>query len=263
MKTNILSLLGALVLSVSALADTHTLGIYTDGCETPDVVTCPTGTEVSVTATAVLPGSYFVRWSDGSTDNPRVVTVNNDMTLTAEFAQNHTLSIYADGCDAPNVVTCASGTEVSVTASAVLPGSYFVRWSDGSTDNPRLVTVNNDMTLTAEFASAPLTYTITCVAEHAQVEGAGEYDYGEEVTLTITPEEGYLFVQWTDDNTENPRTIVVVGDATYEAICEPQMAMGWEQIETTESGVHKLLEDGIIYILRDGERFTITGSKVE
>ena len=34
-----------------------------------------------------LSGYKFVRWSDGSTDNPHIVLVTEDMTLTAEFAK--------------------------------------------------------------------------------------------------------------------------------------------------------------------------------
>ena len=39
-----------------------------------------------VQAQALL-GYKFVRWSDGSTDNPHIVLVTEDMTLTAEFAK--------------------------------------------------------------------------------------------------------------------------------------------------------------------------------
>ncbi|MDE6440607.1 MAG: leucine-rich repeat protein [Bacteroidales bacterium] len=34
------------------------------------------------------PGYYFVRWDDGNTANPRILTVTEDITLTAVFAKN-------------------------------------------------------------------------------------------------------------------------------------------------------------------------------
>ncbi|MDE6106579.1 MAG: hypothetical protein K2F84_05725, partial [Bacteroidales bacterium] len=34
------------------------------------------------------PGYYFVRWDDGNTANPRILTVTGDITLTAIFAKN-------------------------------------------------------------------------------------------------------------------------------------------------------------------------------
>ena len=47
--------------------------------------------------------------------------------------------------------------------------------------------------------------------------GGGTYDYGTNHQITATPNECYRFVQWSDGNTENPRTITVTGDATYTA----------------------------------------------
>ena len=47
--------------------------------------------------------------------------------------------------------------------------------------------------------------------------GGGTYDYGTNHQITATPNECYRFVQWSDGNTENPRTITVSGDATYTA----------------------------------------------
>lgn len=42
-------------------------------------------------------------------------------------------------------------------------------------------------------------------------------DCGDQATITATPETGYHFVRWNDDNTENPRVIDPTGDATYKA----------------------------------------------
>ena len=51
-----------------------------------------------------------------------------------------------------------------------------------------------------EFAH---TYEIAASAtEGGTVTGAGTYDYGTSVTLTATPNEGYNFVNWTEDGTE-------------------------------------------------------------
>ncbi len=62
-----------------------------------------------------------------------------------------TLTFYADGCGSANVIKCNVGQQVNIMA---VPKEYrhFVRWTDGNTDNPRLVTVTKDMTFTAEFA---------------------------------------------------------------------------------------------------------------
>ena len=62
-----------------------------------------------------------------------------------------TLTLYADGCGSSNVIKCNVGQQVNIMA---VPKEYrhFVRWTDGNTDNLRLVTVTKDTTFTAEFA---------------------------------------------------------------------------------------------------------------
>ncbi len=50
------------------------------------------------------------------------------------------------------------------------------------------------------------------------VTGSGTYDHLAEATLTATPKPHYMFVKWSDENTDNPRTIIVNEDVTYTAI---------------------------------------------
>ena len=66
-----------------------------------------------------------------------------------------------------------------------------------------------------------MTITVTSANESmGTVSGGGEYEFGEEVTITAIPNEGYRFVSWNDGNTDNPRTITVTEDATYIASFE-------------------------------------------
>jgi hypothetical protein len=53
------------------------------------------------------------------------------------------------------------------------------------------------------------------------VSGAGSYDKGETVTLKATANEGYRFLQWTDDVLDNPREVTADEDGvTYTAVFE-------------------------------------------
>ena len=68
--------------------------------------------------------------------------------------------------------------------------------------------------------STPQTYTITATSANntmGSVTGGGTYAAGSTVTLTAIPNQGYEFVSWNDGNTDNPRYITVVADATYVA----------------------------------------------
>ncbi len=55
------------------------------------------------------------------------------------------------------------------------------------------------------------------------VTGMGTYAKGSTVTLTATVNEGYRFVRWTDDVTDNPRTVTAdVNGAAYTAVFEAE-----------------------------------------
>ena len=64
---------------------------------------------------------------------------------------------------------------------------------------------------------------LTAIANNAEwgvVEGGDYYNNGDEATLTATANNGYRFVKWSDEVTDNPRTIVVTQDSTFTAIFE-------------------------------------------
>ena len=61
-------------------------------------------------------------------------------------------------------------------------------------------------------------YTITVNASTGgSVTGGGSYESGKTATLTATPNAGYKFKQWSDGNTQNPRSVTVTANATYTA----------------------------------------------
>ena len=117
------------------------------------------GATVTIRATANS-GYHFVQWNDGNTQNPRTVTVNANATYVATFEANspnpptqYTLTVLSNN-DAYGTVS-GGGTYnegAVVTISAVANNGYhFVRWNDGSTQNPRTVTVTANATYVATF----------------------------------------------------------------------------------------------------------------
>ena len=122
------------------------------------------------------------------------------------------------------IVSHTCDNKLTVQATATNEHYLFTRWSDGSTLNPYTFTLTQDTTLTAEFALDR--HTVTATAENGTVTGSGTYTHGTEVTLTATPDEHYRFVQWSDGNTDNPRTLVVESDIT--------LAAEFEEVPSTE-----------------------------
>ncbi len=177
-------------------------------------------TMATLTAVAEY-GYHFTQWSDGVTDNPRTVTVQNSATYTAQFEINsYILTVQSSN---PAIGTTSGGgsynylTPVNITANPNA-GYHFTQWSDGNTDNPRLVSVTQNATYTAQFAIN--SYAVGVQSSNTNmgsVSGSGTYNHNSTATLTATAYYGYHFVQWQDGNTQNPRTVVVTDSAQYTA----------------------------------------------
>lgn len=186
------------------------------------------------TLTVVPESDYdFVSWNVGGTvitsDNPYTFTVTDNRTLTTVYRKKiYTITTVSS----PNIggtVTGGgsyeSGTSINL---GVTPASHFsfVQWSDGDTSNPRAITVNGNATYTAEFERSE--YVIT-VQPHPSaggiVTGGGTYSPNSTTTITATANTGYVFVQWSDGDTNASRTITVTEDATYTAEFELDVTM--------------------------------------
>ncbi len=204
--------------TISASSSCVTLTLYANGCESGNVIKCNAGQQINIKAVHENEHRHFVRWSDGNTDNPRLVTVEKDTTFTAEFAYNqYTISTEVNNAEWGSVsgaTTIDYSSEVTLTATANY-GYHFVSWTDKNTDNPRTVQVTGDATYTAVFAKN--SYTITLQADKGYISAPTQAMYLDSVTLSATAVFGYHFAQWSDGNTDNPRTIVLTCDTTFTA----------------------------------------------
>ena len=72
----------------------------------------------------------------------------------------------------------------------------------------------------AQSEQEPVYSLSVSIEGEGTVTGAGEYKSGTPATLTATPASGYTFTQWSDGNTDNPRDVIVTGDATFTAVFE-------------------------------------------
>lgn len=166
-------------------------------------------------------GYHFEQWNDQNTNNPRTITVTRDSAFTAQFAAN-SYTITAEANDPTMGSAYGSGTynfNTTVTLTAVETyGYHFTQWSDGVTDNPRTITVQNSATYTAQFEIN--SYIITVQSSDPAIgtaSGGGSFNYLTPVYITANPNPGYHFTQWSDGNTDNPRLISVIQNATYTA----------------------------------------------
>jgi uncharacterized repeat protein (TIGR02543 family) len=201
------------------------------------------------------PGYRFVEWTgDVGTipdmDDPTTtITVNDDYSITANFAKPHSVTI--SSTEGGSVTTPGEGTfiydegdEVKLVATPD-PGYQFVNWTGdlGTIANVNAatttITMNDAYSLTANFqelAEYDLTTSSTTGGSVA-VPGEGTFTYydGTVVNLVATANSGYYFINWTGDvgtitNVNAPTTTVTMNDnysitANFEQIPPGKVAL--------------------------------------
>jgi GH25 family lysozyme M1 (1,4-beta-N-acetylmuramidase) len=183
--------------------------------------TFPVGFEQPISATP-KDGWIFAGWSDGTTDNPRTVTVlSGVVTYTAMFVQTGTIIVVAS----PQIGGFVSGggafpvgSQQQILATAT-NGWAFAVWNDGSNDNPRTFPVTaSGATYTATFIQTAAIIVAASPSAGGSVGGNGTFPVGSQQQISATATNGWSFASWSDGSTDNPRTVTVVsGGAFYTA----------------------------------------------
>ena len=235
--------------------------------------------QVTISATAVQ-HCHFVQWNDGNTTNPRLITLTSDSTFIAQFEEDARYSITVSSNDTTMGTVAGSGSyyggEQVVLTATPREHYHFVGWGDGNTQTPRTITVVGDADYTAVFEADIFTITVTANdPTMGSVMGGGEYGYGTEVTIAAQPFAGYGFRGWSDGDTNRERTIVVTGDADYQAIFYdmvgisdvemPDYSVNVEQnnihiggVSQRKVAVYDISGRRIAYIDKSPETFTVT-----
>lgn len=83
----------------------------------------------------------------------------------------------------------------------------------------------------------------------------------DEAVISATSKKGYIFKEWGDGNTENPRSVMVTSNLTFIAYFEEVTAVDNIQSESQEA--EKILINNHVYIQRNGHTYTIVGDCVD
>ena len=226
-------------------------------------------TSCQLTATPNF-GYHFVQWSDGITDNPRSIILTQDTTLKAEFAMN-----YAGQCgdslywkyDTATISITGSGAMYNYTDS-LMPW-YLFRDSITAVEMVNTATSIGDNA----FANCSKLSKLT-IREGIESVGANAFlgctqltnitcyptipPYAE--TSSFANYDTYLRVpcisksQYIAD--------AVWGQFKYIECIEEETDIESVDSESTEHHVRKIYRDGNVYIIRDGEEYSILGQKL-
>ena len=168
-------------------------------------------------------GYSFTNWTENgnvvSTSANYTFTVNSNRNLVAHFMQLYTINVSASPTDGGTVTgggTYQQGQQCTVIATAA-QGFTFTDWTENgsvvSTDPNYSFPVISNRTLVANFTvQAPNTYSINVLPNPnngGNVTGGGTYQHGQQCIVTATANDGYTFINWTEDG------IVVSTQASY------------------------------------------------
>lgn len=184
------------------------------------------GSTPSYGSTPTRTGYDFKGWKSSADNTVYTGTLptayEQDVTYTAQW-QLKTYTATFLNYDGSTLQT----KSVSHGNTPVYTGSTPTRDSTAEFDycfngwSPSLSAITSNTTYTAQYTATKRSYKISTEYNgQGSVSGSGTYEYGTNATLKATPNSGYKFVKWSDENTDNPRTITVTGDATYTAIFE-------------------------------------------
>jgi hypothetical protein len=195
------------------------------------------GDNCTVVATANN-GYTFTNWTEGnnvvSTNANYTFTVTGNRTLVAHFTvQSYTITATADPTTGGTVTgggTFNYGQSCTLTATPAT-GYDFINWTKNgqqiSTNASYTFTVTESATYVAHFQIQTFTVSLTAnPAEGGVLTGGGTYDYGQSAQIMATANEGYNFINWTENgnivSTEAEYTFVVTSNRSLVANFETQ-----------------------------------------
>ncbi len=172
------------------VADTHSVcvlsGDSSRGMVESSETTIAYGETCTIQATSNY-GYHFLAWSDGSTANPRTITITQDTVIIALFAKNQYV---VTGVANDSIKGCVTGSATvdyldTVILTAVANYGYqFIRWSDYRTDNPLSIAATDNITKTAIFDLDQFNLTVQAdTSIHGTCSGGGIYNYLTEQTI--------------------------------------------------------------------------------
>lgn len=159
-------------------------------------------------------GIYRIIFAAGSSeenDDYRLHLDNIALTADAKLAvvaNNDTYGTVTGSTDSTFL-----GAQVEITATPN-DGYVFYQWSNGDNNATTTYTVAaKEDTITAIFAPEFVDFTITSEDESkGTVTGSGHYAALDTVTISATANEGFVFSNWSDGNTDAVRTIIAIED---------------------------------------------------
>jgi len=183
--------------------------------------------QINVTKTQSLGNGtrrVFVRWSDGNMSNPRTITVQSDLSFSAEYKNQYYITVNAntgsasgegwyDESSTANIVAITPCNEVQQKSRAV-----FTQWSGDSAASASSlsVIVDKPYSFTAQWKNQ---YYLSVNSNYGSTSGAGWYDANTPATFSIQPtseignDTKRFFMGWSGDTTSTQESYTITMDS--------------------------------------------------
>ena len=184
--------------------------------ERDSVITAHYGDQLELLATAAE-SDHFLQWSDGETDNPRLVLIVSDSTFQALFEVNSYVISFFDWDETLlQRDTLEHGTmpqfrgEDPTRPEVEGQRFTFVGWA------PELAAATADARYTAQYTQEAILYQVMIILDNDT--SHQEANYGTEISLYAQDNDDRHFLRWQDGEQSAERTAVIVSDTVFTAI---------------------------------------------
>ncbi len=139
-------------------------------------------------------------------------------TIIVTGGTQYTITATANPTEAGTVTGAGYLYENTTCTLTAIPNSGydFVNWDNGSTENPRSFIVTGDASFTANFTALTERNITLATVMNGSISSDHTTAYKNDiVTLTATPETGYVLTDWVVYKTDDLNTTVTVSDNTF------------------------------------------------
>ena len=222
--------------------------------------------EAALGAIATREGYTFTGWEDATTGNPVDLThVNADINVKAAFELNkYSITYTMDGTDIftehvnhGEMPAAYQAIEDQGKPSTEQYVYSFDHWE------PAIVVATQNASYAAIFAQSLRQYLVTFQNWDHSLLKEEQVAYGHAATAPAEPvrNEDYDFTGWDNDFSDVRTNLVVT--AQFKMIDKEGHTTGIENLRTDNTSAQKVLLDGTLYILRDGNTYNAQGAEVK
>jgi uncharacterized repeat protein (TIGR02543 family) len=148
----------------------------------------------------------FSSWSDAGAQNHTISAPSSSTTYTASFSSKYSLTTSINNSEGGTITPLGADwydkDQVVPLSASANAGYTFTGWSGSvfGKDNPKSVTMTGPKKVRANFKKNTYPFKVssdpTSAGSVVRSPQKFQYSHGDQVTLTATPKEGYVFNGW-------------------------------------------------------------------